>query len=95
MSKGKVLGEKILIRMIDPEDNVGGLYVPKDPQAKPEGIVVMHGEGRLLESGVTIPVAVKQGDIVVIADHVGDQIMIENKRHRIIRENDILYVKES
>jgi len=51
--------------------------------------VVRTGTGRIKKNGTIIPNQVKDGDYVVTTITAGEDIFIDNIRHRLIREEDI------
>ena len=54
------------------------------------GTVVAVGQGRLLNDGTLIEPSVKIGDNVVFDSFAGTEIISDNKKYIIIKENHIL-----
>lgn len=97
MSKIKPLGDKILVEVLEAEEKTkGGIILPDTAkEEKTEGKVVSVGSGKTLESGKVQPVEVKKGDRVIYNKYGGDDILIDGKKHKIIRESDVLAVYEA
>jgi len=88
------LGDRILVKRLDPEDTVkGGIIIPDSAKEKPyEGTVVALGEGRKTTSGKVIPFEVKIGDRVMIERYTGSDVMIADQEYTIIKEDGVLAV---
>lgn len=96
MSKIKPLGDKILVEVLEAEEKTkGGIILPDTAkEEKSEGKVVSVGPGKVLESGKVQPLEVKAGDKVIFGKYSGDEILIDGKKHKIIKENEVLAVYE-
>ena len=96
MSKIKPLGDKILVEVLEAEEKTkGGIILPDTAkEEKSEGKVVSVGPGKVLESGKIQPLEVKAGDKVIFGKYAGDEILIDGKKHKIIKENEVLAVYE-
>jgi len=71
----------------------GGIVIPDTAKEKPqEGKVIAVGDGRVLESGDRVPLAVKVGDRVLFAKYAGDEVRFDDEEYLIMREEDILAV---
>jgi len=92
----KPLGDRILVKRLEPQDIVkGGIIIPDSAKEKPqEGIVVALGEGRRIKSGKVLPFEVKVGDRVMIEKYTGSEIKIEGEEYTIIKEDGVLAVLE-
>jgi chaperonin GroES len=91
----KPLGDRILVKRIDDaeEEIRGGIVVPDTAKEKPqEGEVIAVGEGKLLESGEKVKMAVKVGDRVLFGKYGGTDVTIEDEEYLILREDDVLGV---
>ncbi|HHT9120657.1 MAG TPA: co-chaperone GroES [Candidatus Hypogeohydataceae bacterium YC41] len=95
-AKIKPLGEKILIKRIEPEEKTpGGIVLPETAKEKPkQGKVIEVGEGKLLESGERIKSSLKKGDRVVFASYAGTEIKIDGEEYILMSQDDILAVLE-
>ena len=90
------LGDRILVKHLDQEEKTsGGIILPDTAKEKPqEGKVVAVGKGRLLEDGTVKPLEVKVGDTILFAKYSGSEIQHANSEFLILREEDILAVKQ-
>ena len=92
--KVRPLGDKVLVEVLEAEEKTkGGIILPDTAkEEKTEGKVVAVGGGKILESGKVQPLEVKRGDRVIFGKYAGDEILIEGKKHKILKENEILAV---
>lgn len=90
------LGDRVVVKVITAEEKTqGGIYLPDTAKEKPqEGEVVAVGPGRVLDNGTRIPPEVKKGDRVVFAKYSGTEVKVDGEEYLIIRDSDILAVKE-
>jgi chaperonin GroES len=90
--KVKPLYDRILVKRVDPKEEVkGGIIIPDTAKEKPmEGKVVAVGAGRLDENGKRVPMDVKAGDRVLIGKYAGTEIKIVDDEHIILREDEVL-----
>ncbi len=97
MSKIKPLGDKILVEILEAEEKTkGGIILPDTAkEEKAEGKVIAVGAGRVLESGKVQALEVKKGDRVIFGKWGGDEILIDGKKHKILKEADVLAVYEA
>ncbi len=60
----KPLGDRVVVKALEREEKTkSGIVLPDTAKEKPqEGEVVAVGEGRTLDNGQTVPVAVKPGE---------------------------------
>ncbi|MBI4387661.1 MAG: co-chaperone GroES [Candidatus Omnitrophica bacterium] len=94
--KVKPLGDKILVEILEAEEKTkGGIILPDTAkEEKSEGKVVAVGHGKVLESGKVQPLEVKKGDRIIFGKYSGDEILIDGKKHKILKENEVLAVFE-
>lgn len=92
----KPLHDRLVVEPIEQEETTkGGIIIPSTVKEKPqEGKVIAVGPGRLSEDGKRIAMDVKVGDTVVHTKYGGMEIKIDERLLIIIRESDILAVKE-
>lgn len=92
----KPLGDHVLVKPLSKEEKTeGGIYLPDTAKEKPqEGEVIAVGPGRLLDNGTRVQPEVKVGDKVVYAKYGGTEIKIGDVEYLIMRESDILAIKE-
>lgn len=89
------LADRLVVRPIEKDEKTkGGIILPDTAKEKPqEGEVVAVGPGRMTEDGKRIAVEVKIGDRVIYAKYGGSEIKIDDVEMVILRESDILAVK--
>ena len=94
--KVRPLGDKVLVEVLEAEEKTrGGIILPDTAkEEKTEGKVIAVGTGKVLESGKVQPVEVKKGDRVIFGKYAGDEILIDGKKHKVLKENEILAVFE-
>lgn len=94
--KIKPLQDRILVKRIAEEDvTKGGIIIPDAAKEKPqEGLVVAVGEGKTLDSGQKVAVAVKAGDKILFGKYSGTEVKIDGEEHLILREDDVLGIVE-
>lgn len=97
MSKIKPLGDRVLVEILEAEEKTkGGIILPDTAkEEKTEGKVVAVGSGKVLESGKVQALEVKKGDRVIFGKWGGDDISIDGKKHKILKEADIVAVYEA
>jgi chaperonin GroES len=92
----KPLGDRVLIEPMSDEDKskktAGGIIIPDtaDKEKSQEGKVLAVGDGRRLENGTLIPVAVKVGDKVLYSKYGPSEFKVGDKEYLIAKEEDIL-----
>ncbi len=95
--KIRPLHDRVVVRRKEEEETTaGGILLPGSAKEKPnQGVVVAVGSGRVLDSGETRPVDVKEGDIVVFGKYAGsDTIEVDGEELVILSESDIKAVVE-
>lgn len=94
--KIKPLGDKVLVEVLEAEEKTrGGIILPDTAkEEKTEGKVVAVGAGKMLESGKVQPPEVKRGDRVIFGKYAGDEILIDGKKHKVLKESEILAIFE-
>jgi chaperonin GroES len=92
----KPLGDHVLVKPLSKEEKTeGGIYLPDTAKEKPqEGEVVAVGQGRMLDNGTRVTPEVKAGDKVIFSKYGGTEFKVEDEEYLIMRENDILAIKE-
>lgn len=97
MIKIKPLGDRILVELLEAEEKTkGGIILPDTAkEEKTEGKVIAVGSGKLLESGKIQPLEVKKGDRVIFGKWGGDDITIDGKKHKILKESDVVAMYEA
>jgi len=94
--KIKPLGDKILVEILEAEEKTkGGIILPDTAkEEKAEGVVIAVGSGRRSDKGDIQPLEVKKGDKVIFGKYSGDEILVSGKKHKIIKENEVLAIFE-
>lgn len=94
--KIKPLGDKILVQVLEAEEKTkGGIILPDTAkEEKTEGKVISVGPGKVLESGKVQPLEVKSGDKIIFGKYAGDEIVIDGKKHKVLKESEVLAVYE-
>jgi chaperonin GroES len=92
----KPLADRVVVRAITAEERTrGGIVLPDTAKEKPqEGEVVAVGQGRLLDNGRRVAPEVKVGDRVIYAKYGGSEVKLEDQEYLVLRESDILAIKE-
>ena len=92
----KPLDDRVLIEVLEAEGRTaGGIVLPDTAKEKPQkGKVIAVGPGRTLDSGERAALEVKKGDVVLFSKYGGDEVEIDGKDCRIMRESDILAIVE-
>ena len=88
------LRDNVLLRRIDiGEKTKSGIIIPDTAKEKPaEAEIVAVGPGKLKEEGKRIGPGVKAGDRVLFGNWSGIEIELDDKKHLILREDEILAV---
>ena len=94
--KIRPLHDRILIeRLEEKEGKKGGIIIPDTAKEKPqEGKVIAVGNGKVTEDGKKIPLDVKAGDKILFAKYSGSEVKLDDKEYVVMREDDVLAVRE-
>jgi len=91
MSEFIPIHDRVLIKRKAEEEQLGGLYIPEVAKERlQEGTVLAVGDGRILETGASVPLVVKVGDNVLFGKYAGTDIKIDGEEVMILREDEIL-----
>ena len=92
----KPIRDRINVRPEEQETKTaGGIYIPDNAQEKPmKGTVIKVGTGKVAEDGSIVPMAVKEGDVVVYGKFTGTEVKVENVNHVILNEDDVIAIVE-
>src|SRR5437588_8635411 len=90
--KVRPLDDRVVVEPLEADEKTaGGILLPDTAKQKPQrGRVVATGPGKLRDSGERSVLAVARGDEVLYGRYGGNDIEIEGKEYKILRENDIL-----
>ena len=88
----KPLDDRVVVEPSEAEDKTaGGIVLPDTAKEKPQqGKVIAVGAGKLLDNGERSAPQVKVGDIVLVSKYGGDEITVDGKELKILRESDIM-----
>src|SRR5262245_50410458 len=86
------LDDRVVVEPLEAEDKTaGGILLPDTAKQKPQrGRVLAAGPGKLLDSGERARLAVAVGDEVLYGRYAGNDVTVERKEVKILRETDIL-----
>src|SRR5262245_49095112 len=90
--KIRPLDDRVVVEPLEAEDtSPGGILLPDTAKQKPQrGRVLAVGPGKLLENGQRSTLAVAKGDEVIYGRYAGNDIEVERREIKILRESDIL-----
>jgi chaperonin GroES len=91
----KPLGDRVIIEPQAAEQTTrSGIVLPDTAQEKPQtGTVVAVGPGKTSDEGKTLPMNLKEGDVVIYAKYGGTELKVEGSEYLIVRESDVLAVQ--
>ena len=91
------LHDRVLVKREVPEKvSKGGIIIPEAAQEKGGVATVMAvGTGKVLANGAVVPPSVKKGDVVYLSKHSLQDVPVDGEKFGIVREEDILAVRES
>lgn len=86
------LDDRVVVEPLEAEEKTaGGIVLPDTAKQKPQrGRVVAVGPGKLSDTGSRTAVVVVKGDEVIYGRYAGNDVQIERKEFKILRESDIL-----
>lgn len=92
----KPLDDRVVVKIVEAEQKTqGGIVIPDTAKEKPqEADVIAVGPGRVVEDGKRLAPSVKPGDRVYFAKYSGTEVKYEGEEYLIVRESDILAIKE-
>ena len=90
--KVRPLDDRLVVEPLEAEEKTaGGILLPDTAKQKPQrGRVLAVGPGKLRDSGERSTLAVARGDEVLYGRYSGNDITVEGKELKIMRETDIL-----
>lgn len=90
--KVRPLYDRVLVQRLEQEEKTSsGIIIPETAKEKPlECQVIAVGTGRRNKSGELRPVAVSEGDRILIGKYAGTEIKIDGADYLILKEEDIL-----
>jgi len=96
MAKVKPLGDRVLVKPVEEDEQIkGGIIIPDTAKEKPQrGEVIAVGEGKSDDSGNKIALSVSAGDTVLYGKYAGTEINLDDQDYLIMSEGDILAIVE-
>ena len=90
--KVKPLDDRIVVEALEAEEKTsGGILLPDTAKQKPQrGKVVAVGPGKLNDKGDRIALSVAKGDEVIYGKYSGNDVEVDGRELKILRESDIL-----
>jgi chaperonin GroES len=90
--KIRPLEDRVVVEPLEAEEKTaGGILLPDTAQQKPQrGKIVAVGPGKIRESGERTALSVKAGDEVLYGKYSGNEVELDGKELKILRESDIL-----
>jgi chaperonin GroES len=90
--KIRPLDDRVVVEPLEAEDKTsGGIILPDTAKQKPQrGRVLAIGPGKLLENGQRSALSVSKGDEVIYGRYAGNDIEVDRREIKILREGDIL-----
>ena len=90
--KVRPLDDRVVVEPLEAEEKTsGGILLPDTAKQKPQrGRVLAVGPGKLRDTGERSALAVAVGDEVIYGKYSGNDIEVDNKEVKILREGDIL-----
>jgi chaperonin GroES len=90
--KIRPLDDRVVVEPLEAEEKTtGGILLPDSAKQKPQrGRVLAVGPGKLRDNGERSKVAVVKGDEVLYGRYGGNDIDMEGREIKILRESDIL-----
>jgi len=94
--KFKPLHDRILLRRLESDaKTAGGIIIPDTAKEKPaQAEVIAIGTGARDEAGKLIPLAVKEGDLVLFSKWSGTEVQIDGEELLVVKESDIMGILE-
>ena len=90
--KVRPLDDRVVVEPLEAEEKTtGGILLPDSAKQKPQrGRVLAVGPGKLQDDGKRLAIEVAVGDEVLYGRYAGNEIKIDGKDVKIMRESDLL-----
>src|ERR1044071_2013094 len=90
------LHDRVLVKRVEEKEQVrGGIIIPDTAKEKPqEGEVIAVGQGKVLDNGTRLEMALKAGDRILFGKYSGTEVKIDGDDFLIMREDEVLGVIE-
>jgi chaperonin GroES len=94
--KFRPLHDRVLLRRLESEaKTAGGIIIPDTAKEKPaQAEVLAVGTGTRDEHGKLVPLAVKDGDLVLFSKWSGSEVTIDGEELVVVKESDIMGILE-
>ena len=88
----KPMGDRVLVKVTEgSKQTSGGIFLPDSSvEEKSEGVVISVGKGRMYQDRKIRTFEFEIGDTVVFGKFSGEEVVINDEKHRLLREDDIL-----
>ena len=86
------LDDRVVVEPLEAEEKTtGGILLPDTAKQKPQrGRVLAVGPGKLRDNNERTPPSVAVGDEVIFGRYTGNDIELDNRDIKIMREGDLL-----
>ncbi len=90
------LSDNVLVQRLEAEPTVkGGIIIPDSAKKKQEtASVIAIGPGKKDSNGNTIPMPVKEGDLILMDKYSGQNVTFNDEEYVIVRASDIIAIVE-
>src|SRR3989440_11600736 len=90
--KVRPLDDRVVVEPLEAEEkSTGGILLPDSAKQKPQrGRVLAVGPGKLSDKGERVALGVTRGDEVIYGRYAGNDIEVDGREIKIMRESDIL-----
>src|SRR5947209_1065567 len=90
--KVRPLDDRIVVEPVEAEEKTtGGILLPDTAKQKPQrGRVLAIGPGKMLDNGERGRLSVAIGDEVIYGRYAGNDVQMDRKDIKILRESDVL-----
>jgi chaperonin GroES len=86
------LDDRVVVETLEAEEKTtGGILLPDTAKQKPQrGRVLAIGPGKLRENNERLPLSVVVGDEVIFGRYSGNDVEVDGREVKIMREGDLL-----
>lgn len=94
--KIRPLHDRVIVKRWEEEKtSPGGIVIPDSAAEKPiKGEVIAVGNGKVLDNGERLELAIKPGDKVLFGKYSGTEVKVDGEEYLVMREDDIMGVLE-
>ena len=88
------VGDRIVVKRFDADEkSKGGVLIPDSAKEKPRrGEVLAAGTGRVTEQGITLPMLVEKGQVVLFGAYSGHETELDGEKYLILSSEEILAI---